>query len=164
MRGFGAIAGGMRGFGSGLEIGASASSASTAYTLQKTTPTSVATWSAPASTPSPMSAESVAAIIQGAGSITGTIASAVSTNKAIAAAEAEKKRQRQKAAKAAKAAAAAGVSAPVAAYAPPPAAPLDGFPVVTALLVVGAVGAAYLLTRPSAPPAQPPRSPNERSR
>lgn len=160
MRGFGAIRGGMRSFGSGLEIGAGiGTSASSAAYLQKTTPASVATWSAPAPTPSPMSAESVAAIIQGAGSITGTIASAVSTNKAIAAAEAEKKRQRQKAAKAAKVAGASGVSAPAAAYVPPPTSPFDGFPVVTALLVAGAVGGAYLLTRPSAPPAQPPRSP-----
>lgn len=163
MRGFGATVGGMRGFGGGLDFTTSVPSASTASTLQKTTPTSTS-WSAPAPTPSPMSAESVAAIIQGAGSITSTITSAVTTNKTIAAAEAEKKRKRQKAAKAAKAAGASGVSAPVAAYAPPPASPLDGFPVVTALLVVGAVGAAYLLTRPSAPAAQPPRSSNERSR
>ena len=161
MRGFAGHAGGFaRGLGSletssqsaGLTASVAVSSASGTSGFTKTTTATPITWSAPKQ---PLSAETVAAITQGSGSVVSTIVGAVATEKAIAAAEYKKKQQRKKQ----KAAASAG------AYAPPAAAPMPapsafaGFPVTTALLVAAAVGGVYLLTRPSRPAAQLPPAP-----
>ena len=162
MRGFAGHASGFaRGLGSletssqsaGLTASVAVSSASGTGGFTKTTTATPITWSAPKQ---PLSAETVAAITQGSGSVVSTIVGAVATEKAIAAAEYKKKQQRKK--QKAAAASAGAYAPPVAAPMPAPSA-FAGFPVTTALLVAAAVGGVYLLTRPSRPAAQLPPAP-----
>lgn len=156
MRGLGGT-GGWRGLDitastSALKAGTSASAISAAP-LPSYAPASTqaaATYAKPIpTTRTPVDAGAVAAGLQAAGTATATIVSAVSANRQAAyqtwaAGEAQKRQQKQ-ARRAAK-------SAPVSPMPAPAPASGEGFPWMTALIVAGAVGGVYLLTRRPGPP------------
>lgn len=167
MHGLGGIGRGMRGLGtvditastSALKAGYSAGSTASALTSASSLTSSGASFTKydPSYTSSSSGSryvdpQLVATGIQAAGAITGTIASAVQQRRAIAAeqAMAEERRKRQH-----KASKQAGRQQAAPAALPAPEA--EPFPWVTLLLVGGAVGGAYLLTRNPAPPSRLPR-------
>lgn len=161
MRGFGGV-GGWRGVG-GLDIAASTSALKASptaplspyaqtqyasYSLESTNAALTGSKALPSATRTPVDAAAVAAGLQAAGTATATIFSAVSANRQAAyqtwaAGEAQKRQQKQ-ARRAAKAAPASPMPAPAPAS--------EGFPWMTALIVAGAVGGVYLLTRRPGPP------------